>query len=195
MKTKNDLKKQIEAYSHRGDLSDQIDIFIMSAESRINRLLRVSLMEKMVTTTTPSSLVKVPADFLELRNFEVDGRAASMTTLPVLDRDRDSQKLQIALSGSHFELRPTIYPENPVGIKINYYAKIPTLIGTTSENELLENYPFLYLYACMLEASLFTQDDNRISVWKSAFEFEIEQSNDQDLYRNYSGAVMSVTSH
>lgn len=187
------LKSNIAAFAHRSDLSDVMDVFIKSAETRINRNLRVSLMEKRSTTSAEDSFIDLPTDFLELRNLQLGDRVpVGMNTLQQLDLKRNSDELQMAITGNQLEIRPTISSDDPIDVEINYYAKVISVLSGTPDYTLLIEYPMLYLYACMIEVALFIQDDNRVDMWVEAFKVEMNESNNFESQRLFQGAPLEI---
>ena len=193
------LKAMIVSYTHRDDLTDVLDMFVELAEARINRVLRVPEMEKRVYQSISDSYVEVPTDFLELRNIQLGNREPpSKLTLQQLDANRNSTELSYAITGNQIEIRPTVQSDDPVEIEINYYAKVPEILDVSYQipdnDSVILNYPHLYLYGCMVEASLFTQDDARVEMWNSKFDSELAVANSVRETYLYNGATMSVRS-
>ena len=193
------LKDMIRNYSHRKDLDSLFNFFIELAETRINRSLRVAEMEKRSTTSATDSFVELPADFLELRNIQLGDRVpANFKSLQQLDINRNSTEIMYSITGNHLEIRPDIQSDDPIDVEINYYAKVPSVIldpadmSTSPEYKVFQNYPMLYLYACMLEIALYIQDDNRIDIWEKKFNQEIEFNNESSQKGLYSGSVATI---
>lgn len=65
--TYTELQTALAGWLHRADLSAKAPEFIALAESRLNRLLRLSVMESSepVTTVVGSRFVAIPAGFIE----------------------------------------------------------------------------------------------------------------------------------
>jgi hypothetical protein len=76
--------------------------------------------------------------------------------------------------GNQIELAPT--PNDDIDIEVLYRANIPALADNTT-NWLLTAAPDLYLYATLLEAAPYIQNDERLSVWGSAVALVIDQLN------------------
>lgn len=193
------LKSTLTDYSHRTDLTIYMDLFIELAEAEINRLLRVPEMEKRVFQTVSDSYIELPSDFLELRNIQIGARQSpSRMTLVQLDKNQESTELSYAITGNQLEIRPTILPADPVEVEINYYAKVPEILDPAyaipDNDSVILNYPHLYLYASMIEISLFNQDDARVELWNTKFNDKIMSANEaRELYL-YNGATLSVRS-
>jgi hypothetical protein len=55
-------------------------------------------------------------------------------------------------------------------LEMVYYAKLPVITADASTNKVLDAYPNLYLYGCMMEAAVFrmdqTDNQNYVQMWK-----------------------------
>ena len=79
----SELKTEMANYVDRSDLTDQIPTFIKLTEARINRSLRVRLMEsvKIISLVSGSKRYPVPSDYLQLRTVQYDTSSIASTTL------------------------------------------------------------------------------------------------------------------
>jgi hypothetical protein len=160
-------------------------------------------MEKRSFRTATDSFVVLPSDFLQLKSFQIQNRVSpSNFTLTQLDKNKDSQELSFSITGCQLEIRPTIQFDDPVELEINYYAKVPEILDENlvidpndyPNGTVLSNYPHLYLYGCMIEISLWTQDDARIKLWQSRFEQEIVFAHEATEMYLRNGAPLAVRS-
>jgi hypothetical protein len=62
----------------------------------------------------------------------------------------------IAISGTNFRVFDA--PTTAITATLRYYKKLTTPAGATA-NDILTNYPDVYLYGCLLEACIRTQDE------------------------------------
>ena len=83
LSTFSELKTEIANYVDRSDLTDQIPTFIKLAEARINRLLRVRIMEtvKIISLISGVKRYPLPSDYLQLRTIQYDASSVADTTL------------------------------------------------------------------------------------------------------------------
>lgn len=65
---------------------------------------------------------------------------------------------KIAISGLNFRSWPDPGTTTTYTFTLRYYGKLSTPSGTSSTNWILTNAPNVYLYGCLLEASLMTGD-------------------------------------
>ena len=77
-----ELQTAIKSWSKRDDLDSQIPDFIKLAETRINRNIRIRIMETRVTSNTVSAqgYYGLPDNFVQMRHFKLN-------TSPVTDLD------------------------------------------------------------------------------------------------------------
>jgi hypothetical protein len=62
----------------------------------------------------------------------------------------------IAVSGTNFRVFDA--PTTAITAELRYYKKLTTPVGSTV-NDILTNYPDVYLWGCLIEASVRTQDE------------------------------------
>lgn len=62
-----------------------------------------------------------------------------------------------------------VYPTTTETLALTYYARIPALSAANQSNWLLTNYPNVYLYGALVEASPYLLDDARVATWEAKF--------------------------
>jgi hypothetical protein len=168
-----ELKAAVADWLNREDLTSQIPDFIAFAEARLNRTLRTREMLTRRRTETTSGFIGLPADYLETYQLQLPANATNTPEpLTYIGPNEVAQYKSQSMTGKTrfytiidgaFELIPT--PSSSVELTITYYAKIPALSSTTATNWLLTKAPDLYLYATLLTAAPYLQNDERIPVW------------------------------
>lgn len=102
--------------------------------------------------------VAQPTGFLELISAAIDGQPVEIVAQRVID-GYGTQSLGgtriIAVSGTNFRFFDA--PTSGVAT-LRYYQKLTTPNGSTV-NDILTNYPDVYLYGCLVEAAVFTQGE------------------------------------
>lgn len=68
------LKTSVADWLHRTDLEDVIPTFVMLAESRINRDIRVFDMEKELSGDMDDFDIELPSDYRQIKSVIVDGQ-------------------------------------------------------------------------------------------------------------------------
>ena len=181
------LKTAIENWSHRSDLDSVIDDFIDLAESRLNRLLRVSQMETRSTSPASTEYLAMPTDLLAIRNIQLNTNPVQMLSfLSPAEMDRiANNSIDLAyysIVGDEIQLNAT----SGSSIEIDYYAKIPALSDSTTSNWVLESHPEAYLYGCLAEAFKYGMDEEQATKYHNLFNEVIQQIRTLDFSRKYS---------
>ena len=173
------LKAGVLAWLARtGDtlLDSRFDDFLLNCERRMyyghatedpaNALrsdpLRIVDMETVDANFALSAVTAQPATFLELISAQLNSPNAplqivSQRTIDGYASSTPNQPRMIAVSGTNFRT----YPDPGVGsytATLRYYQKLATPAGATV-NAILTASPDVYLYGCLVEASIFTQDE------------------------------------
>lgn len=179
-----ELKDAIADWLNRADLTARIPDFISMAEARFNRTIRTRDMLTRANATTNNEFVPIPVDWLETYKLELPPRATN-TPEPLMyvgpdeaSRFKASQMVgnprYFTIIDGAFELIPAPVAGSPVTLELTYYARITALSTANPQNWLLLKAPDLYLYASLLNAAPYLNDDDRSVVWgqlsQSAFE-------------------------
>ena len=170
-----DLVSDLEAYLNRTDFTTRIPRFIELTEARLNRLLEDPEMEVISTATTAGQYLALPSDFGEMRSINVgtyrlnQATAADFSGFPSISGIPSTYGIfdgQIAFAP---------IPATGSGVTMLYTRKIPALTVSNPTNWLLTRAPDLYLYGCLLQAHVFGWFDERVAMFKSAFDEAIQE--------------------
>lgn len=181
----------------RSDLTSRIPEFVSLAQARINRDVRARAMEtKNTSVTIDAEYEDVPADFLEAKHFYLTSTSVRKTLeyMP-LEQMTDSYKTSdepkfFTVVGSQFRFAPT--PSGSYTATLVYHAKPATLAASSQEtNTLFPTNVDLYLYATLLEAEAFIQNDPRLAVWKQGYDNALFSVNTTSNNSRYGGALMT----
>lgn len=180
------LKSAIADWLHRSDLTAVIPTFIMLAESRINRDLRVSDMEKVVSGSVAGDIT-LPTDFRQVKSLIVDDRKINYL----------SEKQGMVYEGEPYGYSQVggalkLYPAGGQSYTLQYYASIPSLSDAAPANWLLSKYPEIYLYASLLESAPYMNDDARMQTWAMAYQNAITTLSQQDAVRKYGDSGLTI---
>ena len=144
---------------HRSDLSSAIPNFIMLAEARLNRDLRVRHMEIVLpATAVANNVLTLPAGVVDVKSLWVPGKESAP-----LDPSSYDAVLAGGLSGV-----PTMYCRTGAdGVFVNgggdlqgiVYERIPALGDSNLSNWLIADHPDVYLYGSLIQAAIYTKDD------------------------------------
>ena len=194
-----ELQTAVANWLDRGDLTDRIVEFIDLAEARINRNLRLRLMETTATGTLTAGTreYNLPTDYIQAREFH-------LTTDPLVPLSYVTPELMtrtwggstsgtphmFTIIGDKFRLGPA--PSSADGYSMLYYKKIPALTPAATTNDMLTNNPDVYLYGCLLEAEPFLQNDERVQLWATAYQQAVADLQVQDNKDRHSGSELRV---
>lgn len=173
------LKAGVLAWLARpGDalLDARFDDFLLNCERRIyyghatedpgNPLrsdpLRIVEMETVDPAFALSAVTPQPAGFLELISAQLNSpnaplQVVSQRTIDGYGSGAPDQPRLIAVSGTSFR----VFPDPGAGgysATLRYYQKLTTPAGAVA-NAILTGSPDVYLYGCLIEAAIFTQDE------------------------------------
>lgn len=173
--TYTDLVSDLEAYLNRTDYTTHIPRFIQLTEARLNRLLEDPEMEVTSTATTSGQYLAPPDDLGEIKSIRVGNyRLAQSTAADFSGFPSISGIPQYyGLFGGQIAFGPI--PSNGSTVTIVYVRRIPGLTAGNPTNWLLTLAPDIYLYGCLLQAHVFGWFDERISLFKAAFDEAIQE--------------------
>lgn len=200
-----DLKSAIASWVARNDLTTQIDDFIDMAESEFNRTLRTEQMiaETTLTTSSTSSSVNLPSDFLEVDsiNFTSSPREISFVTRKQLNDRYTSlnagRPLAYSLrapatSGGVQRMQFGPSPDGAYTLTMSYYQKIPALTSVNTTNWLMTKEPEAYLFCSLSKALSFIMDSDRKAEIMAGYERIKSQLDSENEMRKSGGAGSSV---
>ena len=161
----SDLKDAVRRFSKRADVKDAfIDDFIALAEEEIysNDVapLRIKEMDTRATATAviTTRFLALPDDFLEMRRFKINAQTA---TVPGFANDVDikfrapDQLLLSDITGppGFFSVTSQLeferIPDRAYSLDMQYYKKMTGLSDANTTNDILTNYPSIYLNGCL----------------------------------------------
>ncbi len=124
--------------------------------------LRIVEMETVDPAFALSATTAQPASFLELISAQLNSPNAPLQivgqrTIDGYASSAPGQPRLIAVSGTSFR----VFPDPGAGAytaTLRYYQKLATPAGAVV-NAILTNSPDVYLYGCLVEASIFSQDE------------------------------------
>lgn len=192
------LKAAIKSWLQADELTDsQLDDIVDLAEARLNRELRLIVMETRESLDTDKQYNPLPIGYLEMRNLQLNTspikRLEYMTPekLDVLfDRSTNQQPSAYTLVGGQIQFSHA--PTQIFTLEMAFYKKLDAIDDSTT-NAVFANSPDVYLYACLLEATAFLYEDQRVNLWLSAYQAAVENLNEQDRMGRYSGSALRMT--
>jgi len=192
-----DLQNLVAAYMDRDDLQDRLPVFIALAESRLNRLLRTVNQEFRAIWTIDSESWEMPSDFRRLRKIHIEG----MPDRPLVEINPQS----VAFNFSGAAGIPTAYfiegrtitfappPADETDFRVTYWRRIPPLTVAEDTNWLLEEHGDIYLFAALLEASIYIRDPDAISLCSDRLDQAIAELQQESRLDRHGGGPLAPT--
>ena len=192
-----ELQASVADFLNRGDLTAVIPDFIKMTESELNRVLRTREMSVRTQGPISKQYVKLPVDFLGLRNIELMTSPVTVLeyrNLQNLDAhraiDASGKPIFYSIMQNNIEFAPV--PDAEYTLEIVYYQALPALADNTT-NWLLDSHPDIYLYGSLMQSAPYLQADERIGVWAGKFQQILEQLKTSDEKARFSGTTPTIT--
>ena len=192
-----DLKASVADFLNRSDLTTVIPDFITLCEAGFNRELRVREMSVRTQAPIDSQYVKLPDDFLGMRNIDLMTDPVTpleYKNLQNLDihraNDATGKPIYYSITQNNIEFAPV--PESEYTLEIVYYQKVPALSANTT-NWLLDNHPDAYLYGTLMHSAPYLQADERVGIWAGKYQQVINQITTSDENAKFSGSTPSIS--
>jgi hypothetical protein len=201
LSTFSELKTSVANYLNRDDLTSVIPDFITLTENRINRELRSRANVTRVTTTTTSGtdIYDFPADLIELRSVSyVSG--STKNALSYMTPESGTREYGTTANGTPraysslgkvLKLIPT--PDAAYTIELIYYNQLASLSDSRTTNNILTEFPALYLYGACLEGAIFLNDSDEITRFDAIFNRTLSDIQQSEEKARYGGNVMTMT--
>ena len=201
LSTYSELQSTVASYLNRDDLTAIIPTFITLTENRLNRELRVraNMVRAVTTTTSGQAFYDLPSDLIELRNITYDSSSQSFA-LRYLSPESVSREYGTIVSGqpraytnlgNNLKLTPT--PDAAYSISINYFSQLRSLSDNVTTNDVLAEYPSLYLFGSCLEGAIYLNDTEQTNRFGSVFQKALEDVKTAEEAARYSGTVMTTS--
>lgn len=174
------LQADIAEYLKRTDLTNQIKDFIELAEARIATELKPHGFEQVASgnLVASSRTLAQPSRFIAPISLTLTASGGD-----ILKRRKLSFLRHYASNSSTAEARPEYYatresdfwlhpiPDSTYAYTLTYFERLAPLTTSTNEtNWITENHPDLLLYATLLAASTYLKNDDRVPVWRQAYQ-------------------------
>ena len=196
------LKNEIASYLNRTDLSSFLDTFIDLAESRMARDLRLREMETIdtsITTVSGTQSYNLPTGYLEMRYVALQTSPYTfLTYLAPPDFMRVYNAGEGSGSPSHYtiigsQIHLGKMPDSAKVLDLGFFKRPTSLSSSNTTNDILTNFPDLYLYACLAESEPFLMNDERLKVWASLYKEGIKTANDSAQRGRTSSAPLNMS--
>lgn len=203
------LKTEIASYIARSDVtsaSETVDTFIDLAEAYIKKRLRTIRMQKdeVLTASTTENYIDLPSDFLEIFSLEHTSGSKDIQYKPrsafkLLDGGENVGRPRYFTlawddTSSLHRIKFIVTPDSDYTFNLVYYATIPALSSSQSQNWLLMDYPEIYLNACLYFA--FKRYRSPIAAdYKALLDADIDALNmeDEKIHTGGGGLVQRIS--
>lgn len=177
------LKTAIADFVDLAEADLALDDFIDMTESDLNKRLRVPEMVKRATATasTSSRFLAVPAGYLQMLKLRIDSTIPHLieyvapAQLETFYVNAQGKPGYFTVVGDEMEFNRSF--DSAYTLQMHYYKTIAALSGSNTTNDILTNYPELYLYGCLVHSAPYLQEDMRLSTWASLYENGIAEAN------------------
>ncbi len=187
-----ELVTELEAYLNRADYTPRIPTFIQLTEARLNRLLDDPEMEVRATATGTGQYTTLPADFKRMVGVSTGNDFAleqiSGAQLTSFDQTVTGSPRFYAIADGSISFAPI---NSAANISMLYIRRIPPLTVAAPTNWLLTMAPDLYLYGALLQAHLFGWFDERLPIFKGAFDEAIDEMRSDASTRRWGSAPLA----
>ena len=194
-----ELQTAVANWLDRDDLGDRIPEFIALGEARMNRLLRLRMMESKYTASTVAAQrnYALPTGYVQMRNFQINLtpiRPVQYVTPEVYDRiwggSSSGTPEVYTIIANELQLGPR--PDSIMTMEMLFYKKVTALSGSNTTEQMLTENPDIYLYGALLEAEPFIMNDERVGLWAQGFAQAVQALQEQDNKDRHSGSALRV---
>lgn len=193
-----------QAYADRIDseISANIDAFIVMAESRINRAMRVGEQTHRVFTQSVAGkeYYTLPADFNGMRVIHFNtGRVdnSDVVTIQYVTPEQlitcqevDNTNKYYTIVNNQLQFHPTL-PGNGT-IEMVFYRKVPNLNSIDSVNWLSVTNPDIYISAITCEIELFVKNIETSALWNTRMQDAIDTLRTNDIDKRWTGVGLTM---
>ena len=199
-----ELQTAVANWLDRDDLTARIPEFIALAEAKMNRNLRISLMENVSTYILMAGGTRdypLPTGFTGMKEFH-------LTTSPITPLSYITPEMMNRMWAGSNRGRPQAFtlfsdagirkirvgpsPDSDYTTSMLFLKKIDNLsVSNPTETMLTEN-PDIYLYGALLEAEPFLMNDARVQLWGTMLQQVAKALQDRDIFARHSGSALRV---
>jgi len=196
------LKTEIANYLNRSDLTSYLDTFIDLAESRHARDLRVREMEAVdtsITTVSGTQSYTLPTGYLEMRYVMYQSNPYQfLAYMTPPDFFRVYNEGEGSGTPQYYTIvSDKIYlgnmPDAAQTLELGMFKRPTALSDTNTSNDILNNFPDLYLYAALSESSPFLMADERLQVWAGLYKEGVKTANESAQRGRTSSAPLQMS--
>lgn len=161
----------------------------------INSTLRIREMETTATKVEAAS-VTLPTDFLEMISVYRDTdprvplRPTTTTGINTVYSTSGVPTTYAIVAGALL-LNPS--PDGSENLELRYYARVADLADDADTNDILANYPAIYIYGVLAHHAALIRDMDAAVAYKAAYEEQKRLARAADANARHSGAPLVPT--
>lgn len=165
------------------DSTDKVPSMVRYAEIEMNNDLRIREMisTTTITTSTVNKFVALPTGFLELIALADD------LNEPLMEVDYETLLQYQYGTGAgrpeYFNISHRIDFERVDGaarsFPIRYYKRLDLI--TDLSNDVLTNYPNIYLYGALLQSQAYIKNPEELILWKTMYDEAVKKANTRNI--------------
>lgn len=187
----SELQDAISAAMRRSDMGARIPSFIQLAEERINKELRVPILQttSSLDVTADTQTVSLPDNCLEVAMVHLSG-GGRIRRITQADGDLRYSETDKGTPAEYYIYGNLIYlcpiPAQDGTIVVSYYRKVSALSDGNTTNDILSEYPGIYLHGALVEAYRHVRNAERMGESEIAYQQALVLANRQ-LIKQQSG--------
>ncbi len=201
MTTYSQLKTDIADYTARSDIAAKTPLFVRTAESEINRVVRFLDQETDTTLTfsSPSYSASLPEGFLGFKHLFTVGVSNPYTVycppsqfhvLNNLPQDafnaiRGEAGLIYTIESAKVKVQPPVGSTDPFDLDVTYMKRFLPLSDSNTTNYGLTNHYDLYLWGGLKEAWEWIDDEKMVTRYQARFNGVVKQIREEELARHH----------
>lgn len=184
-----ELKQNLLDHGKRTDSLGKLDTFIDLAEGDIADDLRVREMEARATSTTniTTRFLTLPTGFIKMRRLQilVDGEYYDLSAKPV----KDLEVIESTGTPSQFsvtaELEFDRISDQEYPLEMQYFRSLEPLSETDPSNDILINYPMIYLAGSLKHFFNWSKQREESMYWSGIYEQSVARANKRSRKGRY----------
>lgn len=199
----SELVAAAKSYADRQDLEvdESVDIFILMAEARINRVLKTREQSTRATmqAVEDKEYYPLPCDYSGMRDVQVSSADAddnSVSRLSYVSPEYLNSKSKIGDTNQGYYCvvanQLQVYPliSEDCVIEMVYWQNVPNLNSVDNENWLSISHPDIYLAGIVAEIETFAKNYEVAKGWDSRMSRAIGELEQSDVKENWAGSQL-----
>ena len=189
-----ELKTAVTNWMARPELNSQVNDFIAIAESRMNRRLRLQLMEQVSVFSIQYQQSPVPLLFRGVRSLKLDSPRRQLKYIsPEQYYDRYADNATGAPRDFTI-LNQRIYfgpvPDGTYSGILIYWRGFQPLSDESPTNDLLTYHPDMYLFGSLVAGEMYLHNDPRFAMWRQEHDRILQEMVTEDRRDRVSGSAL-----